>query len=42
MLEQSMPNLLSMEDATEWPGSLTANRKQMLDGLRSLLADHNP
>jgi len=42
MLEQSLPGLLGMEDATEWPGSLTDNRKQMLDGLRSLLAVHKP
>jgi hypothetical protein len=42
MLEQSLPGLLSMQDADEWPGSLTDNRRQMLAGLRTLLAERQP
>ena len=42
MLEQSLPDLLSMQDADEWPGSLTDNRRQMRDGLRTLLEQRQP
>jgi hypothetical protein len=42
MLDQSLPDLLSMQDADEWPGSLTDNRRQMLAGLRTLLAERQP
>lgn len=42
MLEQALPDLLSMQDAAEWPGSLADNRRQMRDGLRTLLEQRKP
>ena len=42
MLDQVLPDVLSMQDADEWPGSLTDNRRQMLAGLRTLLEQRKP
>lgn len=36
-LNEAVPLLLTMANAAEWPGSLTANREQMRRGLLELL-----